>query len=236
MEDLANVLAIEIKQEIAQRYFGFRRKIEREKEDYLDLINLKLPEQSLLANSIADDLNQIRALLGNEAAFSRFQALTTLDMDSLRNGQLTSFSPKEADSSGETTSAPIGPRFAKKLWLNKKLREIYGKLFTNITKYCDLQNELLEVHSDICSDIKSFYRNNDIGGILDFIRQIDNPDTNHANIFQTENSIGATSSLTEEMLISPPVALSEKIVLLPMIPSLNSIKSELKELAESALA
>ena len=67
--DISKALSYEIKKELADRYFGFRSLIEREKE----VLSAKVREYSLtLEQEIGHDLVRIYMMLRNERLIDRF--------------------------------------------------------------------------------------------------------------------------------------------------------------------
>ena len=75
MDDFAKTLAFEVKKEIAERYFGFRKIIEEDSDDYQqEVINSAL----LLETEIGFDLLRIYALLQKDELIKEFYTLTGL--------------------------------------------------------------------------------------------------------------------------------------------------------------
>ena len=69
MDDFINAIAYEVKQEIANRYFGFRSRTETEMEQYLE--KLHDADRDHLA-AIRLDLRRMRVLLCQERFFKDF--------------------------------------------------------------------------------------------------------------------------------------------------------------------
>jgi hypothetical protein len=75
MENIDTLLALEVKKEIAQRYFGFRKTIETDTEAYLR----KIQSASLkLEKTVGHDLVRIYTLLSRESLIEDFITLTGL--------------------------------------------------------------------------------------------------------------------------------------------------------------
>ena len=75
MEDLTKILSFEVKKEIAERYFGFRKRIEDDKDLYEQRLTISSLE---LENKIGFDLIRIYILLQSEDLIHRFTHLVGL--------------------------------------------------------------------------------------------------------------------------------------------------------------
>lgn len=69
MDDISQIFALEVKQDLANRYFGFRKQIEDDTNRYLERLGAVGKENIKL---IIQDLLAIRTLLGKEALFDEF--------------------------------------------------------------------------------------------------------------------------------------------------------------------
>ena len=84
--DILNFLSFEIKKEIADRYFGFRKIIE---EDKLDL-SQKIEQHSfILQKRISFELLRIYSLLKEEELIQTFLDITGLDKETFYDPQFT---------------------------------------------------------------------------------------------------------------------------------------------------
>jgi len=75
MEDFAQTLAFEVKKDIAERYFGFRKIIEEDSNDYQKEI---IESTLVLETKIGFDLLRIYALLQEDSLIKEFYTLTNL--------------------------------------------------------------------------------------------------------------------------------------------------------------
>ena len=75
MHDMDEMLSLEIKKEIADRYFGFRKMIEDDSRQYDQHL---LEAQRQLENEVGFDLVRLYILLGRESMIHDFFRLTGL--------------------------------------------------------------------------------------------------------------------------------------------------------------
>ena len=75
MEDFAQTLAFEVKKDIAERYFGFRKIIEEDSNEYQKEV---IASAFTLETEIGFDLLRIYALLREDTLIRRFYELTHL--------------------------------------------------------------------------------------------------------------------------------------------------------------
>lgn len=235
MDDLANVLAIEIKQEIAGRYFGFRKKIEIQIGNYLDILKTCRAGQLELLDTIGRNLFTIRAILKDPNLFSDFIKIAGLPEQFCSFENIVNIPIPFQEKTHSLLCKIKGPRFASRLRLNKLMQKQYQELYNHVEHYLKVQNELVEMHEEINDNIKIFYRNNDIGAILDFLRQIDHPDSPQNNSTQTLHSRASKQSLEAEMQIKLPPAVETQIPIFRRLLPISAVKSKAKILLENAL-
>ncbi|WP_143005408.1 hypothetical protein [Desulforhopalus singaporensis] len=225
MDNLANILALEIKQEIATRYFSFRKKAETESEEYKkQLDQAKISLQPTL-DTIAGELATMKVLLvPDSVVYLDFLTFTRLPQ-----------SLGEQGDEGQSTEKKLnhlifGPIFIKKHKHKKLVFSTYQALETALAKYCEEQNRLVKWHNSLEKEIDHFFRNNDIGSILDFLRQMNSPDGTRSTILDTSPGPGS-DKLNRELRIFPPPPVSAELVILPLIPHFKNAKPTLKQLA-----
>lgn len=227
MEDLTKILSFEVKKEIAERYFGFRKRIEDDK----DLYEKRLTISSLeLENKIGFDLIQIYILLNNQDLIHRFIKITGLPQDFF-------FDPYFLQS----------PTIRKKAFIGKKLRgwtrhgryrnmffDTYISLTGNIEEYCKTLSELTEEQETIREQIKLFYKKNDIDSIMDFIRRIDNPDPMRSEMMNSGRGGDPQHSLDDQMRLRPPLPANKLLPTITPLPQFKTIQPQLKQLIDEA--
>ncbi len=227
MEDITKLLAFEVKKEMADRYFGFRKRIEDDSRAY----GAKLAQSTLeLENRIGYDLIRLYILLQQEALIREFLDLVKL--------------PQELFYDPYTISSPtIRKRlfsglkchgFSRKGRFKKMFMAIYLSLAKALDDYRTTRGELIEERQTIREEINIFYRKNDIDGIMSFIRRLDGPDSGTANLMQTATPLTADQQFSNTLRISPPASAEESLPPLPPLPPPEAIQPALDRLLDRA--
>lgn len=227
MEDLTNALAYEIKQEIADRYFSFRKRIESESLRY----NANLQEAGeTLVLDVKINLQRMQCLLGSENIYRSF--LTSIGLDDIAACEITNYIPtlRWQDIAGDLK----GEGFTKRRRYNNLVHTTYQLLADSIGWYREVFFELSEKHEEITVEIKRFYRNNDLSGILRFLRKIDTPDAEFYSTMQIETFAQNSTNFEQDLRLAPPPPVSDYLCDLPEIEPLKTAKSKLKRIIERA--
>jgi hypothetical protein len=227
VEDFAKSLAFEVKKDIAERYFGFRKIIEEDSSAYQQEV---IASALSLENEIGFDLLRIYALLQDDTLVRQFYDLTRLGDVLFLDSYIST-----------------SPTIRKRLFEHKKVRgffkkprfinmffEVYQELANHVEKYRAGLATLIEEHDMIEEEIKIFYKKNDISGIMVFLRSLDGDATSSGTMAGGINA-GNNISMENKMRLHAPESVEKLLPLLPAIPSLPSIKNELKQLIKQAL-
>jgi len=225
-EDIAKVLSYEIKKELAERYFGFRKLIEEDKEELARELHFS---SITLEHRIIQDVVRLYILLQDDDLIRDF-----LDISGL--GKKIYFDPYLLKS----------PTIRKKVFAGVKTRgltqsgrfknlvlDCYEMLVDHVDAYREKYAELLESREIIDEEIKLFYQKNDIGSIMGFLRNIDSTGSTHSGMegaIQTDFS----GSMEKKMRLNPPKPIEESMPVIPPLVPLAQIKSKLKKLADKA--
>jgi hypothetical protein len=226
MEDFAKTLAFEVKKEIADRYFGFRKIIEEDSDDYQkDIISSAL----VLETKIGFDLLRIYALLQEDDLIAQFYELTNL-------GDVLFFDPYVSSS----------PTIRKRLFQDQNVHgffrksrfsnmffDVYESLRYHVDDYRRRIAALAEDHDVIEEEIKLFYQKNDISGIMLFLRSLDGSSGTSGTMSGGINS-GGTISMEKKMRLQPPQPVEKFLPVLEAIPDPATINSKLKALVNRA--
>ncbi|MGB3209848.1 MAG: hypothetical protein WBB19_03995 [Desulforhopalus sp.] len=227
MEDFTKALTFEIKQDIANRYFGFRKRIETECSEYL--VRLQGAGQQYLVG-IELEMQRMQCLLREEDMFLSF-----LHFSKLPEKVVTCRVNTKNSSQWRLLFADLrGKGLTRKRRYQNLIYTIYNSLAVHISKYHETFIELEEEHEDICKEIKSFYRKNDLSGILNFLREIDSQDVSHSNPLYADRTPLSVRGLEQEMRITPPPAVSTSMQPLLPLPSLEKAKPTLDKLIKQA--
>lgn len=229
MDNLAKALAYEIQHDIAQRYFGFRTRIEGDIDQYRRELHSCSSSCPL---KIEEDLQRLQFLFFKKDVFKDFLLLTQLPH---------SFT-------GEFSIAPPA-RHNNALWeelfINQKgqgltrrgrhknlVYRIYKSLASRIAEYKKVYLTLREEHQDICEEITAFSRNNDLASILSFLRELQSTDSLRSQLFQSTS--GPNSNLDKELQIQLPPPVTTSLQPLEELPELGQIKRQLQIIINKA--
>jgi len=228
VEDFAKSLAFEVKKDIAERYFGFRKIIQEDSNDYQQEV---IASALSLETEIGFDLLRIYALLQEDALIQRFYELTRL-------GEVLFFDSYVASS----------PTIRKRLFEKQKIRgflkksrfknmffDLYDTLLIHIEDYRARLASLIEEHDVIEEEIKLFYKKNDISGIMLFLRSLDG-DTSSSGTMSGGINASSNISMENKMRLHPPKSAEKILPLLHTIPTSASIRNELSSLIDEAIA
>jgi len=229
MEDISKALAFEVKKEIADRYFGFRKIIEEDTGAYLKRIAATALE---LENQVGFDLIRIYSLLKENSLIQDFFQLTGFKGDFFFDSYINS-----------------SPTIRRRLFGSKKIHgltrwkrytnlfyDTYQDLYNHILKYHENLAELTEEYEIICEQIKLFYRKNDINMIMQFFRNIDSQSVGSLNLSAQNNRLINHQDLEKKLKILPPIPAEEQLPKILPIPELEKIKPELKKLLKQSFS
>jgi hypothetical protein len=229
MEDITDFLAFEVKKEMADRYFGFRKQIETDTAAYIDKIALTTFE---LENNIGLGLIRIYILLHQNNLISSFLKLTGLPGDFF-------FDPYflESTTIRKRIFADISSRgFTRKRRFINLILDTYNTLDKAVKSYNTNLEKLSEEHETITEEIKIFYRNNDIDSIMTFIRRLEAPGGAMNDMLHGGQAVQVNQRLSNKLRLQPPLAAEELLPTLKPLPTLKTIKQQLIKMAEDAYA
>lgn len=227
MEDLTKILSFEVKKEIAERYFGFRKRIEDDK----GLYEQRLTTSSLeLENKIGFDLIRIYILLHSEDLIHRFTKLAGLPQEFFYDPYFVQ-SPtiRKRAFSGKTLQG-----WTKRGRFRHMFYDTYTSLVLLVNDYCKALSELTEEQETIREQINLFYRKNDIDSIMSFIRRIDTPDPASSQLMDSGRGRDPQHSLDEKMRLHPPLPACDLMPTISPLPPFEEIQPQLKQLIDEA--
>ncbi|MCF8056416.1 MAG: hypothetical protein K9K37_07235 [Desulfocapsa sp.] len=227
MEDFAKTLAFEVKKEIAERYFGFRKIIEEDSDEYQKEI---ISSTLILETKIGFDLLRIYALLREDDLIEEFYKLTKL-------GEVLFFDSYVATS----------PTIRKRLFDNQRVHgffrksrfrnmffDIYETLREHVDSYRARIAALAEEHEVIEEEIKIFYQKNDLSGIMLFLRNLDGGSTTTSGPMSGGLESEGVVAMEQKMRLKAPQPVEKFLPILQAIPRPADISSELKALINKA--
>ena len=227
MEEFADAIAYEVKQEMANRYFGFRTRIENQSKEYL----AKLLESSReLELGIRLDLCRIQFLLQEPRLFCEFLRLTGLPKE-----YALSLTKRQASAKIQELFVEMrGEGFTRWRRFRGLALTVYRSLAERIVAYRNAYFQLQEEHDELCQEIIKFQRNNNLSDILCFLRNFDSPDSERLKFLHSNTSLGASDALEQELSITPPAPIADAMLLLDLLPQPNQIKGRFTELLKQA--
>ncbi|RUM38736.1 MAG: hypothetical protein DSY58_01710 [Desulfobulbus sp.] len=227
MQDIDQMLSIEIKKEIADRYFGFRKLIEDDIQAYDDMV---LASFRRLEQKIGFDLVRLYILLKDNQLIHDFFRETGLD-------ERLFFDPYIAESPTIRKRVLAGRTvhgLAKSSRFRNMIFDTYEELAEHIADYQAALEELREERETISEEIKLFYKKNDLGMIMGFLRGLGGAGAVKSGPMEGGLQPKTGESLEKKMKVSPPEPVDKLLPQIPNIPPLKKIKSRLKPIIDKA--
>ena len=219
-----DVLAYEIKKDIADRYFGFRKLIE---EDKLDLESKIRQYSFILEKRISFDLVRLYILLKDEKLILSFLDLTPFDENFFYDPYLMESQTirRRVFEGIKTRGIFQSGRFANLFF------DCYERLEDHTARYRSNFEELEELNETIAEEIKLFYKKNDLGSILGFLRSLG---SKKATGMEGGTEIGVAQSLEKKMTIQDPLPIEHYLPIIGPMPPLKTISKKMKKLIDQA--
>jgi len=223
--NVEDILAVELKREIAERYFGFRKMIE---EDTLDLKEKIKSQLSILETRISYELIRIYILLKDENLIHQFMELTGWEEKLFYEPYITE-----------------SPTIRKKVFKGIKIRgltragrfknlffDAYDRLVAHVEHYRENLEEIEASHETINAEIDLFYRKNDIGNIMGFLRAMEG--TGSEDSMGVRPNAGSVDSFEHKMRLQKPPPIDPELITIPPLAPLPVIRKSLKKLVDKA--
>ncbi len=228
MLDLNTTLAFEVKKELADRYFGFRRIIEEDSNIY----QKKLIASALeLEEKIGFDLVRLFVLLQGEDLIIEFFQVTGLD-------EALFYDPYVSNSATirkrVLATIPVHGLTRKRRFENMFF-DIYRELEGHVADYHQRILELLEDRETIKNEIDLFYQKNDIGGIMLFLRGMDGASSGSSGSMAGAIDSDSIITMEEKMRLHPPQSVEKILPILALIPTAKDIHDKLTTILQASL-
>jgi len=225
--DIAKVLSFEIKKELADRYFGFRKIIEEDKQE----LDSQVKRHSMtVEQKICMDLVRIYILLKDEAVIQDF-----LDLAGLEEKMYYDPYFLESPTIRKRVFAGVTVRgFTRKGRFIHLVLDSYATLVEHVIEYIESFGELLEKQETIAEEIKLFYQKNDLVNIMGFLRSLDAPVFDNSMLQADASGLGSAQSLEKKMRLEPPLPIEHILPIIPPLIPLRPIRKNLKKLAKRA--
>ena len=224
-QTIDEVLSGEIKRDIAERYFSFRKLIE---EDKMDLEEKIRQYSIILEKRISFDLIRIYILLKKEEFINTFLKLAGLDNKLFYDPYLT----ESATIAARVFRCQRFSGLTKVSRFTNFLFECYGNLYYHTEIYHRHIDELVEKRGLVAEEIKQFYKENDLSSIMGFIHSLGDEEV--CSCMQGGPETGLADELAKKMKIPPLPSIEKALTILPQLAEPYDIKHDLKKLAKKA--
>jgi hypothetical protein len=221
-----DIMAVEIKKELAERYFGFRKMIE---EDTLDLVQKMKYQLSILEKRISFELIRIYILLKDDELIQHFMDLTGWEEKLFYEPYITESETirKKVFKGIKIRGLTRGGRFKNLMF------DAYERLVEHAEHYRENMEEIETIRETINEEIDLFYRKNDIGNIMGFLRAMDSTGSSEDSMGVNPNT-GSADTFEQKMRIEGPPPIDPKLVAIAPLTPLPNISRELKKLVDKA--
>lgn len=222
-DDITDILALEVKKEMADRYFGFRKLIEEDIREYDDQVLASLLR---LEQKIGFAMVRLYILLKDENLIHEFFHLAGLE-------QLMFYDPYLTES----------PTIRKKVFAGQRIRgltragrfrnmifDTYKSLADDIDTYRTNFMELANERDNIAAEISAFYKKHDLGTMMDFLRKLDGSGLYKSGSMEGGLAPQTGNDLDRKMKVEPPPPVDQLLPELPPLNPLAAVKSSLKKI------
>ncbi len=227
MQDIDQMLSFEVKKEIADRYFGFRKLIEEDIQDYDNQI---LSSFRRLEQKTGFDLVRLYILLKERQLIRDFFQVAGLDDQLFFDPYIT-----ESPTIRERVFAGYSVHGLTK---NSRFRNMgfdtYEELTRHVGEYRESLQQLQQEQETISEEIKLFYEKNDLGTIMGFLRSLGGTETHKAGAMEGGLTPKTGETLDKKMKVEPPQPVNDVLPDIPQIPDLSEVKAQLKTILDKA--
>lgn len=227
VQDIDQMLSIEVKKEIADRYFGFRKLIEDDIKMYDDQV---LASFRRLEQKIGFALVRLYILLKDSQLIHDFFQIVGLD-------EQLFYDPYLAESPTIRKRVFAG-RSVHGLTRNSRFRNMgfddYEELRRHVEEYQENMEQLRAEQETISEEIKLFYQKNDLGTIMGFLRGLGGAGESKSGPMEGGLTPHTGESLDKKMKVQPPPPVETVLPDINLLPELNTIKSQFKTILDKA--
>ncbi len=222
--DIAQVLTYEIRKEIADRYFGFRKLIEEDSQGLAAGIRRSV----MIEEKICLDLVRIYIVLGNYQLIREFFAIVGMEEEIF-------YDPYLLESETIRQRVFLGIRthgLTRRGRFKNLILDLYDSLVDHVGHYREKYVELIDEREVIRHEIDLFYQKNDLSDLMGFMRQFDREEA--PGHISAANFSGLDKGLEEKMRLLPPPVIEKQLPMIPPLSPSADIRRQLKRLAEMA--
>jgi len=222
--DIGKAMAYQIKREVAQRYFGYRKIIE---EDRKALEHLVQEFKKRFDEFIKRDLAKLHVLLRQPELIEEFHSLIGWDLKDL------SLLQRMSKSEQDKLLSDLEPHglTAKSKYINMVI-DAYDQLYKKWEELKDLHEEILDEAEVVNEEIKKFKDKFSLDEILSFFRTLDKDEVLSSSLGEQAPQ-GHSQKLAQELAFEP-IDIKALLPNFPLLPKKDDIKKKLKKLAARA--
>lgn len=223
-QDIGKALTYQIKREIAERYFSYRKIIEEDKQALEAMIN---DLRFLYEQKIGKDLARIYVLLKDPELIKEF--MNILDWE-----DLPFFDPYTAEHES-TRKEQVFKDIKPHGWLahskfNNLLLESYKRLYLDTLNYREKLDEVKEEAQVIEEEINQFKEKFSIEEIINFLKTLDRRD-DLVSVLGENLPLCSGGGSYSNLELGPVDDVEKLLPKVPELPQPNNIKNNLKALS-----
>jgi hypothetical protein len=227
MHDMEELLSLEIKKEIADRYFGFRKMIEDESQQYNQHIREAYRQ---LENEVGFDLIRLYILLNQESLVHEFFRLTGLrDQIFLDPYLLQTPTIRQRLFKGQHIHG-----LTRRSRFHNLFMDIYNRLRGGIETYGATLKHLVEEGKAIAEEIELFHRKNDVGSMMGFLRRLDSGSMQGEGPMAGGIAPLRDNYFEDKMRLTAPTAAEKLLPSFLALPPVKSCRSKFQDLVDAA--
>ena len=222
-QDIGKALTYQIKREIAERYFGYRKTIEEDRQALEAMISDLC---FLYEQKIGRDIARIYVLMQDLNLIDEFLRLTGwegrpfFDQYTVESGTIRERLLKNMELHGWLAHS----KFAN------LLLDSYERLYLDTFKYREKLDEVLEEAQVIDEEIRQFKEKFALEEIMSFLNTLDRRD-DLAGVLGENLPAGRAEDLSSRLELVPVGDLEKLLPRVPDLPAPDKVKSSLKDLA-----
>jgi hypothetical protein len=110
--------------------------------------------------------------------------------------------------------------------------DCYDRLEVHVAEYRTKFGELKKYREEINEEIETFYRKNDLGSIMGFLKTLGDP--NKSGSMEGGMEVGMAQHMEAKMHITPQLPPEHYLPVIQSLPPVASIKAELKSIIRAA--
>lgn len=225
-QDIGKALTYQIKREIAERYFGYRKIIEEDRQ----ALEAMIPgPRFLYEQKIGKDIIRIYVLLRDLNLIDEFLSLAGwegrpfFDQYTVESGTVRKQLFKNIELHGWTAHS----RFTNLLLDN------YERLYLDTFEYREKLDEVLEETQVIDEEVRQFEEKFSLEEIMSFLNTLDRRD-DLAGMLGENLPAGRAEDLSSRLELVPVGDLEKLLPKVPELPAPNKVRGSLRDLAHRA--